>query len=349
MQNVTEKTTSTNRQMLLTPNGSAAVAVLRLIGPGVGGFLENHFSKPTAPPWRRLVHGTLHDADRVIDDPIVVRIDDDIADINLHGGPWVVRSAIDLAQRCGFESIDGGDDDDPRLHDAETELQREVIEWLPQARTELAIRALLAQPKAWKENRRSPQVLLDDRSLHWLLNPPRVAIVGPANAGKSTLANQLFAQERSITASVAGTTRDWVGEIANIDGLAVMLIDTPGLRETDDAIESAAIDISHRQIAAADLVLLVLDAARPMDAEQAALLSRFPNALVIINRVDLPHARDANQLDVCRTVATTGEGFDALRRAIQHHFGCADFDVSLPRTWTPRQRISISGVGPCSA
>ena len=118
-----------------------------------------------------------------------------------------------------------------------SELEREMLAHLPLARTELGVRVLLAQTgrlgglrrgAAAGSGRDAGRELLADRSLWWLLHPPRVAIVGAANAGKSTLANQLFAQERSITADLPGTTRDWVGEVADIDGLPVMLVDTPG-------------------------------------------------------------------------------------------------------------------------
>lgn len=321
-----------NRVMLLTPPGSAAVAVLRLAGPGVGAFLENHFSRRVSPG--QLTHGTLSDADRVIDDPLVSRIEEDVVDVNLHGGAWIVRSAIELAERSGFTRVDR----DGQMFDAARELEREVLEWLPQARTELAIRALMAQAAAWETSRRSPKELLEDRSLHWLLNPPRVAIVGAANVGKSTLANQLFAQEHSITADLPGTTRDWVGQIANIDGLAVMLIDTPGLRDTLDPIEAAAIGISRRQIQQADAIILVLDAARALVPEQSALMDEFPDAVKVINRVDLPAAWDLASLDALHTVATTGQGIDALRRAMRRRFDCESADVDLARIWTRRQR-----------
>lgn len=324
--------------MLLTPPGAAALAVLRLAGPGVADFLRRHVSKSPQPGM--MAHATLFDGARIMDDPIVVRVEDDVVDLNLHGGAWIVRNAIDLAERRGFGRVEG----DQRTYDADDEIQQEILQWLPQARTELAIRALLAQPAAWKNKTRPRDELLADRALHWLLNPPCVTIVGAANVGKSTLANQLFAQERSITADVPGTTRDWVGQIANIDGLAVMLIDTPGLRVTDDAIERAAIDIAGRQIASADMVILVLDAARPMDDEQRALLSRFAGAQLVVNRVDLPHAWGVASVDACRTIATTGHGVDDLRLAIQRKFGCADFDESLQRIWTQRQRQIVERV-----
>src|SRR5205814_9358437 len=142
-----------------------------------------------------------------------------------------------------------------------------------------ALRTLLAQPRAWKGviddqnlGRHELERIASDKTLHYLLHPPRVAIVGAPNVGKSTLANQLFAQERSITANLPGTTRDWIGELANLDGLIVQLIDTPGVRATDDEIERRAIAASAVQVESADLVVLMLDVSRPADREQAELI-----------------------------------------------------------------------------
>jgi tRNA modification GTPase len=135
------------------------------------------------------------------------------------------------------------------------------------------------------------------------------------------LANQLFAQERSITADVPGTTRDWVGEIADLDGLAVFLMDTPGLRKTEDAIESAAIDAAGPRIREADLIVLVVDASRPI-AEQREWAERYPQALVVRNKYDRAVSNDA--IDKARphvfTAATIGQGIDSLRQAVRRQF-----------------------------
>jgi tRNA modification GTPase len=174
--------------------------------------------------------------------------------------------------------------------------------------------------------------------LHWLLRPPRVAIVGVPNVGKSTLANQLFGAERVITADVPGTTRDWVGEIANLDGLAVMLVDTPGRRASDDAIEREAIDRSTEQITAADLVVLVLDPTQLRKPGQAELERMFPAALRVVNKSDRAGLWESAATAI-RTVATTGVGVDALRAAIRCRFLGADtFDLAQARWWTERQR-----------
>jgi tRNA modification GTPase len=178
--------------------------------------------------------------------------------------------------------------------------------------------------------------VLSDRALESLLALPRVAIVGIPNVGKSTLANELFAQERSITADLPGTTRDWVGEIANLDGLAVMLIDTPGQRDTSDPLEDAAIHLSASVVRKADLVVVILDATQPLGAQQS-LVEKHPSALVVVNKSDRPPAWDIG-LHALHTVATTGAGVDILRRSIRRHFHCDGIDPHRPRAWTPRQR-----------
>ncbi|MGA2501349.1 MAG: GTPase [Tepidisphaeraceae bacterium] len=304
---------SENRQLLLTPAGAGAIAVIRLIGPRVSDFLREHFSRPVppvSPPTEsvagdsasegtggsvcvrdgnqpvqpgRCVHGDLRDGETVIDDVVVV-LGDGVADISAHGGPWVVHCVADLARQAGFEPsdelLDGTDGD--------TIIEKEIAVALPLARTALGIGALLAQREAW--SRITPADLprmLADQSLMHLLHPPRVAIIGVPNVGKSTLANQLFAQERSITADLPGTTRDWVSELANIDGLPVMLVDTPGLRRSDDPIEQQAIQCSKPVIAVADLVVLVLDPTQDR-AAQDELAVEYPAALRVLNKTDCP-------------------------------------------------------------
>jgi tRNA modification GTPase len=339
---------STSQALLLTPPGAAAIAVVRLVGPAVGAFLRAHLEKPLAPG--RCIHGLLRDGERVIDDPVVVLAPNEgSADVNLHGGPWVVRSVLELARREGFEVRERPDLPlPPEAVDGRTELEQEVLAHLPMARTELALRGLLVQEQAWElflkspqaEQRAEAQAMLLDCGLWWLLHPPRVAIAGAPNVGKSTLANQLFAQERSITADVPGTTRDWVGEVANIDGLAVVLVDTPGIRQTSDPIEAAAIERSGGELRTADLVLLVLDGSRPLGLEQAELLRQFPSAIRVINKCDLPAAWNQREIDGVQIVATSGAGVNALRESIKRHFGVAARGGAA-RWWTERQRQTL--------
>jgi tRNA modification GTPase len=337
-----------NFAAVLTPPGVGAIAVIRLHGTGVAGFLDACFSRPAIAD--RCVHGELFDAGKVIDDPVaVLSRGRQAVDLNLHGGPWVVQACLNLARRHGFSIVDPCQFPlPPFMLDGDGDaLDHEILAHLPLAKTEMAVRVLLLQKRAWQRLKIAPPSpveaakILADRSLHWLLHPPRVAIVGVPNAGKSTLANQLFGQRRSIVADLPGTTRDWVGETANLDGLAVTLIDTPGIRISLDAIESQAIERATDQFNRADAIVLVLDATRVGDPLQQAIVDRFPEAIRVLNKADAaPLAIDPAA--IC-TTATTGGGIDALRRSIRGRFSCDPMDMTAPRCWTERQRQIIRG------
>jgi small GTP-binding protein len=320
-----------DRATLLTPPVPAAIAVVRLTGTRVATFLADRFSRPALIG--RAVHGVLRDeAGQTLDDPVVVLCDPHTADLNLHGGTWVVRSVLNLAERDGFAVA-------PPEPDGPTPLWREVMDALPTAPTPAAVRMLLAQPAAWAGIQPAdvPSILADP-SGRWLTSPPTVAIVGPANVGKSTLANQLFGQRRSITADQPGTTRDWVGDVADLGGLAVHLLDTPGVRATDDPTEAAAIGAAGERTRSADLVVLVLDRSMALGEDERGLMAAHPDAVVVANKADVPAAWDSEALP---TVAITGEGIARLRAAIRRRFGCEAIDPDRPRWWTERQRTIL--------
>jgi small GTP-binding protein len=342
-------TTEIDSAMLLTPRaaGGAAIAVVRVRGGGVGRFLDGHFSG--RPGINQTSHGELRDGSSVIDDCLVVLgPDGNWADLCLHGGPWVIESTLHLLAREGFQIADPAlpvpaDSFDDDLD----ELEREVLQYLPLAVTEPAIRMLLAQPAAWrgaKEKRVDPATILNDQTLWRLLHPPKIAIIGEPNVGKSTLANRLFGRRRSITADEPGTTRDWVGEMADLGGLPVMLIDTPGVRETENAIEAAAIAASGDKIREADLLIVVLDASgrRPLSLPQ-----NLEGRIVVINKIDRPSGWDFSAMDAIRISAKTGEGCAELCWAVHLRLGVSDLDANRARWWTERQRgVLGSGSSP---
>lgn len=154
-----------------------------------------------------------------------------------------------------------------------------------------------------------------------------LAIVGRPNAGKSSLFNRLVERERAIVTATAGTTRDLVTERVSLGGIPLDLIDTAGLRVSEDEAESLGIQKTREVLADVDVVLLVLDAtADALTLEELAVLEDMSGrqALAVINKVDLPHGR--GRLDAARffqdgvqaveTSALTGDGIAALREKI---------------------------------
>ena len=116
-----------------------------------------------------------------------------------------------------------------------------------------------------------------------------VAIVGPPNAGKSSLLNALLGEERAIVSEIAGTTRDTIEESLSIDGVRVRLVDTAGIRQHADRLESAGIERTRRALESARIVLVVIDGSRELGAEERELLRATGERtrVVFFNKADL--------------------------------------------------------------
>jgi tRNA modification GTPase len=144
-----------------------------------------------------------------------------------------------------------------------------------------------------------------------------MCLSGAPNVGKSSLMNALLGKERAIVTAIPGTTRDLLEADLRIGGLHFRLVDTAGIRATDEIVEQEGIRRSHQALQEADLILLVLDATRGVqETDQELLKIAHPQkTLVIWNKVDLPsvHQKPGNSLEVS---AKQGLGLDALRQAI---------------------------------
>jgi tRNA modification GTPase len=148
----------------------------------------------------------------------------------------------------------------------------------------------------------------------------RVALVGCPNVGKSSLLNALLRQDRAIVTPIPGTTRDTLEESASLAGLPFVLVDTAGFNEAPDAVERLGIERSAAALEAADVVLLVLDASRPLGDGDRDLLARLcvghtpGRALLVANKCDLPAALDPSALPAAplATSAVTGAGIAEL-------------------------------------
>lgn len=151
----------------------------------------------------------------------------------------------------------------------------------------------------------------------------QVAIVGSPNVGKSSLFNALAGANRAIVTAVPGTTRDLVSETVDFDGVCVTLVDTAGIRDTDDAIETEGIARARSAVAVADVVLLVMDRSIPLPSPLAIdaaepFAGKRGRLIRVAAKADLPAAWACEQTgDTWVEVSsTTGAGLDALRRHI---------------------------------
>jgi tRNA modification GTPase len=188
------------------------------------------------------------------------------------------------------------------------------IDLLPTSEITAQIQSIQAPLKALEQTFTYGRIVRDGFSL---------AIVGRPNVGKSSLFNRLVERDRAIVTATPGTTRDLVTERVSLEGVPVELIDTAGLRESNDEAESIGIAKSREAMAEADVVLLVLDATAPIHHEDEATIATLATRpfVVVVNKQDLaPTARllklKPDIYPVLETSARTGTGVSELRRAI---------------------------------
>ena len=155
------------------------------------------------------------------------------------------------------------------------------------------------------------------------------AIIGRPNVGKSSLLNTLLHEDKAIVTDVAGTTRDVIEEYVNVDGVPLKLIDTAGIRDTDDTVEKIGVERSKRALDAADLILLLIDSSAPLTAEDRELLTATHGTqrIVILNKTDLPRRVDLDELKkltdgdaLIETSIVKHEGMDQLGQQISKMF-----------------------------
>ena len=151
------------------------------------------------------------------------------------------------------------------------------------------------------------------------------AIIGRPNVGKSSLLNYLLQEEKAIVTDIAGTTRDVIEEYVNVRGVPLKLIDTAGIRETEDAVEKIGVQRSRKALSEADLILLVLNQSEELTIEDKQIIeaSATSKRIILLNKTDLPAKLDRKDLEslvgetpIYSISVLESEGLDALENAI---------------------------------
>lgn len=360
------------RAALLTGPTRGAVATLAVSGAGVGAILAKLLRPATATP---ILAGQVRYADwhggaaeKIAGESVVVTRSDadprleplESWEIHCHGGAAAAARLLDDLRRVGVEIVSaadgrltsGGEDatDSRIVREAtavllQTESRRTAAIALDQIRGGLRAfveRGLAVDPSGlgpeWLDRQRQQarQILARAELGRHLHRPWRVVLAGKPNVGKSSLINSLLGYRRSITMDQPGTTRDVLEARTVIDGWPIRLSDTAGIRgDADSPIERAGIAAAGRELAEADLVLWVEDAADftmplstwkgsfgpsstpPESTGDGARRTEGSRELRVINKIDrLPDREFPDSRALIATSATTGEGIDALRQRI---------------------------------
>lgn len=306
----------------LTGNGRGAVATLLVEGTNALETVEQHFTlmsgkrprfKPNQTYFGRWV------ADDHDEELVVCRVADTEFEIHCHGGRMSSRQIVSSLVASGVREIE------PEMWLALREADptvRGALEMLPHAKTERVAGILLDQTRGAFRSEvvgiadligRDPSSAITrlERLVSLgklgprLLQPFSVVLLGPPNAGKSSLVNAIVGYQRAIVFDQPGTTRDLVSVETSVDGWPVEITDTAGIRESDDVIEREGIRRAKQQIEAADLVIQVID----LTSGEGVATPLEVRSLRVGTKCDLDTGSDG---DLLRTSSVSGQGISIL-------------------------------------
>ncbi len=315
--------------------GAIAVAHVHGMPAGVDRFLHalcgEVAPRPGALGWRRF--GT-------VDDGVVARVSERHALVMPHGGPRIRQLLDARAAELGAKAPYAGERDDATYPEAADGVERAALAAMARAASPMAIDLLAAQPARWRAAAGAGDALdllrgaepdARDLRLRRLVDPPRVCVTGPANAGKSTLLNALAGRDVAIAHATPGTTRDAVSARLDLGGLVVDWFDTPGVRERMEPVERAAAAIAERALAHADLVV---ELGAPGLGWRSLAGAAGAARLRVLNQRDRAGAASCEEAASAELAvsARTGAGLDALVARVRDLLVPPE-DVSDPRPW----------------
>ena len=213
----------------------------------------------------------------------------------------IIRAKTDKAMNIAVKQLDGS------LSDLINNTRQEILNTLAQVEVNIdypeyddveEMTTKLLREKTAEFEKLLTQLLKTARRGKILREGISTAIIGRPNVGKSSLLNNLLREDKAIVTDIAGTTRDVIEEYVNINGVPLKLIDTAGIRDTDDIVEQIGVERSKKALQDADLVLLVLNASEPLTEQDRKLLeiSQDTNRILLLNKTDLEEKIEVDQL-----------------------------------------------------
>ena len=323
----------------LSPRGAGGVSVLEVVGPGAATLAQRFLARPLTAGDLRLVRVEL---DRELADEALVWVEDEArVELHLHGSvPLVLRVLAAL----GAAGAALPDDSQVR--------RKSAREWLAEARCEAAARILLDQAEGALEREleswatlapadvegRARAVARRSAIARFALEPARVVLAGPVNAGKSTLFNVLHGRERVVVSAQAGTTRDAVRERVQLGAWPIELIDTAGERDGDDGLERRGIELARELRSTAELVLWLSPADAPTPPPPGAV-----RVATIRSRSDLSSDSARNALSALRDPRAA---LAVVEGAFREAFGLPEraWEPGAPVAFDPESRFALGAL-----
>ena len=240
----------------------------------------------------------------------------------------LIRAKTDRSMKAALNQLDG------ELSQLIRNLRQEILDVLAQVEVNIdypeyddveEMTSKLLREKALDVCAKIEQLLVTARQGKILREGLATVLVGRPNVGKSSLLNHLLHEDKAIVTDIAGTTRDVIEEYVNVLGVPLKLVDTAGIRETDDRVEKIGVERSRQALDRSDLVILLLNASEPLTTEYIELLqlTQDKKRIIVLNKMDLEPKLDLNELyqyvdkaEVLKTSVLKNEGIRELEEHI---------------------------------
>ena len=286
---------------------------------------------------------------------------EDVVEIDCHGGILVTRKVLEAAIKAGAKPAEPGEFTKRAFLNGRIDLsQAEAVIDVINSKNEYALKSSVSQldGKLSAKIKEIREVILNHVAyIEAALDDPehisldnyvdnvykllktsdngrimrdgiRTVILGKTNAGKSSLLNALAKEERAIVTDIEGTTRDVLEEQVNLGGVTLNLVDTAGIRKTDDYVESIGVEKAKKYAQDADLVIFVVDSSRPLDKNDDDIISLIQNknVIVLLNKSDMEQVvkpedlKNLNKFSMVSISAKNETGLDKLEHAIKDMF-----------------------------
>ena len=311
-----------------TAMSNSGIGIVRMSGPEAFQIADRVYKgkkeKKLCEQQSHTIHyGYMVDGDQVIDEVLVMLMrgphsytGEDTVEINCHGGVYVVKRILELLIKNGRLDLSQAEavgdliasQNEYALQSSVSQLKGNIKDKIGEMREKILyhtafIETALDDPehisvdgygetlkKVVDEIIEAMKRLLDSCDDGRIIKEGvRTVILGKPNAGKSSLLNVLLGEDRAIVTDIAGTTRDVLEEHLNLKGISLNIMDTAGIRDTEDVVEKIGVDRAKEYADKADLILYVIDASRPLDENDAEILHliKGKRAIILLNKSDL--------------------------------------------------------------
>ena len=355
-----------------TAMSNSGIGIVRMSGEEAVEIAERIYKgknekKLSKQPTHTIHYGYIVDGEDTIDEVLVMLMrgphsytGEDTVEINCHGGVYVVRRILETVIKYGARPADPGEFTKRAFLNGKMDLsQAEAVGDLISSKNEYALRSSVSQLKGniKKEIQKiREEILYHTAFIETALDDPehisvdgddgrmikegiKTVIVGKPNAGKSSLLNVLLGEERAIVTEIAGTTRDVLEEHMNLQGISLNIVDTAGIRDTEDVVEKIGVDRAKENAKDADLIMYVIDASAPLDENDDDIMRMIygRKAIILLNKADLntilgkdeikKKYSEINQLESCdifpaiiEISAKNGQGIGELEQTLKEMF-----------------------------